>query len=57
MGVNGQRHPAVAINPRKITPGTHWIGGWVAPRAGVDTEAKKEVFSARDGWVQGLVND
>jgi hypothetical protein len=21
------------FNPRKIIPGSHWIGGWVEPRA------------------------
>jgi hypothetical protein len=31
MGVSGQRH----ARPR-FTPGTHWIGGWVGPRACLD---------------------
>jgi hypothetical protein len=25
-----------ASHPRERTPGTHWIGGWVGPRAGLD---------------------
>jgi hypothetical protein len=25
------------FNPREKAPGTHWIGGWVGPRAGLDT--------------------
>jgi hypothetical protein len=27
-----------ASRPGRITPGTHWIGGWVDPRAGLDVE-------------------
>jgi hypothetical protein len=26
-------------------PGTHWIGGWVGPTAGLDAEAKKIFFA------------
>jgi hypothetical protein len=25
-----------ASRPARFTPGTHWIGGWVGPRAGLD---------------------
>jgi len=25
------------ITHRQRAPGTHWIGGWVGPRSGVDT--------------------
>jgi hypothetical protein len=28
--------------PREGAPATHWIGGWVGPRAGLDTVAKKK---------------
>jgi hypothetical protein len=28
------------FNPRKRALGTHWIGGWVSPRAVLDTEVK-----------------
>jgi hypothetical protein len=33
----------VSFTPRRFTPGeralgTHWIGGWVGPRAGLDME-------------------
>ena len=34
-GVGGQRHAPAALNPGK-RPGTHCIGGWVDPRAGLD---------------------
>jgi hypothetical protein len=29
-----------ASRPRRFTPGTHWIGGWVGPRAGLDDMEK-----------------
>jgi hypothetical protein len=28
--------------PREGAPGTHWIGGWVDPRAGLDDVEKKK---------------
>ena len=34
MRVGGQRHAPVALPPER--PGTHCIGGWVGPRAGLD---------------------
>ena len=35
MGVGGQHHaPAALLLTKK--PGTHFEGGWVGPRAGVD---------------------
>ena len=35
MGVDGKRHAPAAIPPGR-RPGTHCIGGWVGPRAGLD---------------------
>jgi hypothetical protein len=35
MEVSGQLHAQAALPPGK-DPGTHWIGGGVGPRAGVD---------------------
>jgi len=35
MGVGGQRHAPAALSPEK-RPGTHRIGDWVGPRAGLD---------------------
>jgi hypothetical protein len=35
MGVGGQRHALAALPPGKRS-GTHFIGGWVDPRAGLD---------------------
>jgi hypothetical protein len=38
MGVSGQSHAPDALYPRERIPGTHWTGGSVGPRAGLDTE-------------------
>jgi hypothetical protein len=35
MGVDGQQH-APATLPSRKRPGTHYIGGWVGPRADLD---------------------
>jgi hypothetical protein len=40
MGVSGQRHAPAAFQPRGKDPGTHCTGGWVGPRAGLNTEAR-----------------
>jgi hypothetical protein len=34
MGVGGQRHAPAALTRERT--GTHCIGGWVTPRAGLD---------------------
>jgi hypothetical protein len=36
MGVGGQRHAPAALPPPPDRPGTHCVGGWVGPRAGLD---------------------
>jgi hypothetical protein len=36
------------FNPGDKAPGTHWIGGWVDPRAGLD-EVKKRKFMTLPG--------
>jgi hypothetical protein len=33
------------FTPRERAPGTHWIGGWVDPRAGLDAVVKRNVPS------------
>ena len=33
--VSGQQHSPAALYPRQ-RPGTHFTGGWVGPRAGLD---------------------
>jgi hypothetical protein len=44
MEMNGQHHAPAALNPGQRTPGTHWIEGWVDPRAGLDTEARGKII-------------
>jgi hypothetical protein len=33
-----------SIIPRERAPGTHWIGAWVGPRAGMDEMEKTKFF-------------
>jgi hypothetical protein len=45
MRVSGQRHAPAALYPRGKDPsGTHCTGGWVGPRAGLDTEARGKIL-------------
>jgi len=37
--VSGHLHSPAALPPEKC-PETRWIGGWVAPRAGLDVVVK-----------------
>jgi hypothetical protein len=37
-------HPSYFI-PRERAPGTHWIGGWVGPRAILDTVVNRKIPS------------
>jgi hypothetical protein len=43
-GVSGQRHAPAALNPREKNLGTHWTGRWVDTRAGLFTEATKNLL-------------
>jgi hypothetical protein len=47
MGVSGQRHAPAALYPRGTDPGTHCTGGWVGPRAGLDTEVRGKILCPR----------
>jgi hypothetical protein len=47
MEVSGQLHATAALNPRERDPGTHWIGGWVGPRAVLDAMVKRKIPSPR----------
>jgi hypothetical protein len=45
-GVSGQRHTPAVLYPRGKDPPsrTHCTGGWVGPRAGLDTEVREEIL-------------
>jgi hypothetical protein len=32
------------FTPGEEAPGTHWIGGWVGPRAGLDALDKRKIL-------------
>jgi len=44
MGVTGLRHVPAALCPGERTPGTHYTGGWVGLRAGLDTEFRGKIL-------------
>jgi hypothetical protein len=48
MEVNGQLHAPAALPPRKYPPVTHWIGGWVDPRVGLDAVEKRKLLQCRE---------
>jgi hypothetical protein len=39
--------PGRAFTPGERTPGTHCTGGWVGPRAGLDTEVRGKIVCPR----------
>jgi hypothetical protein len=41
--------PRPRFTPGEWTPGTHCTGGWVGPRAGLDTEDRGKIFCPRRG--------
>jgi hypothetical protein len=49
MGVSGQRQAPAAFFPGERIPGTHCTGGWVGPRAGLETEAGEKILSPLTG--------
>jgi len=42
MEVSGHLHTPGRFTLEERDPGTHWIEGWVGPRAGMDTVAKRK---------------
>jgi len=40
--VNGQFHVPATLPPKEKAPGTHLIGGWVGPRAVLDTGSEEK---------------
>jgi hypothetical protein len=47
MEKSGQLHAPTALHPGK-QPGTHWVGGWASPRAGLDDVEKREILPHRE---------
>jgi hypothetical protein len=45
MEVSGQLHAPAALSPKERAPSTHWIGGWVGPRAVLDAVVKRKIIS------------
>jgi hypothetical protein len=43
--MSGQRHAPIALPPGERAPGTHWVGGWVGPRAGLDNVEKRKLLT------------
>jgi hypothetical protein len=42
--MSGQFHEMAALHPGKEHPHTHWIGGWVGPRGGLDDVEKRKLL-------------
>jgi hypothetical protein len=47
MEMSGQLHASQPLYPERKSPGTHWIGGWVGPRAVLDAVVKRKIPSPR----------
>jgi hypothetical protein len=47
MEVSDQLHAPAALPPRERAADTHWIGGWVGPRAVLDPVVKRKIPSPR----------
>jgi hypothetical protein len=45
LEMSGQLHAPATLRPRERAPGTHWIGGWVGPRAGLDDTEKRRFLT------------
>jgi hypothetical protein len=43
MEVCGQLQTLAALTPGKQPPDTHFTGGWVDPRAGLDAVVKRKI--------------
>jgi hypothetical protein len=44
MGVSGQHRLGRAFPPGKGPPSTHWLGGWVGLRAGLDARDRRKIL-------------
>jgi hypothetical protein len=53
--MSGQGHVPATFNPGKKVHGTHCTGGWVGPRAGLDTEVRGKILGDWTSFVQTMV--
>jgi hypothetical protein len=44
--MSGQHHAPAAFSPGERDPGTHWIGGWISPRAEVDAVKERKSLAS-----------
>jgi hypothetical protein len=49
MELSGQLHILATLSPGKVSS-THWVGGSVGPRAGLDVVGKKKIPSHNRNW-------
>jgi hypothetical protein len=47
--------PRPRFTPGKRAPGTHWIGGWVGLRAGLDAGARRKICPCRGSNLDRLI--
>jgi hypothetical protein len=54
--MSGQLHTLLYFLLLLITPSTHWVGGWVDPRAGLDAVMKRKIFPLLgiEPWLSSL---
>jgi hypothetical protein len=43
-GVSDQNHARPRFSPGEMTRGTYCTGGWVGPKAGLDTEVRGKIL-------------
>jgi hypothetical protein len=44
MEVKDHHHSPAALPPGKVPSDTHWIGGWVGSRAGLDAKDRRQIL-------------
>jgi len=55
-GSDGELHaPATSLQGKQSTD-THWTGGWVCPRGGLDAVAKRNLYPCRESNPGGPVH-
>jgi hypothetical protein len=57
MGLSGQFHAPAALYAQERTTGSNWIGGWVDPNVGPDTEARGKFFASAEDRSSSVQSD